>query len=143
VPAWAIWLIGAAILAGAELLSLDLVLIMVAAAAALAAGSAALGLPVAGQIAVFGVSALALLLVVRPIARRHLDSPHEITTGTAALVGRKAVVVAPVDAHAGQVRLAGEVWSARSYDETQVLEVGRTVDVMSISGATAVVWGGP
>ena len=50
-------------------------------------------------------------------------------------------MVSRVDAHQGQVKLAGEVWSARSYDETQVLEPGRWVTVMDISGATAVVWG--
>jgi len=58
------------------------------------------------------------------------------------LVGGKALLVTTVNAHTGQVKINGELWSARSYDETEVLEPGRSVTIMNISGATAVVWGG-
>jgi membrane protein implicated in regulation of membrane protease activity len=84
-----------------------------------------------------------LLLVVRPAARRHLEVTASHPTGIEALVGREAVVVHAVDAHGGRVKLAGEEWSARAYDSGEVLEVGRIVRVMEISGATAIVWGGP
>lgn len=141
--AWLIWLVAAGVLAIAEALSLDLVLIMCAAAALLGAGSAALGAPVALQVAVFAVSAVGLLFVVRPAAKRHLEVTSHVKTGIEALVGREAVVVQAVDAHGGRVKLAGEEWSAQAYDVTQVLEVGRVVRVMEINGATAIVWGGP
>jgi membrane protein implicated in regulation of membrane protease activity len=59
------------------------------------------------------------------------------------LVGDKAIVVHTVDAHGGKIKLRGELWSARAFDETEVLEPGRAVTVMNISGATAVVLGEP
>lgn len=143
-PVWLVWLVAAGVLAIAEALSLDLVLIMCGGAALMGAAAAALGAPVAIQFVVFAVGALGLLAVVRPAAKRHMElsTPHT-RTGIEALVGNQAVVVRAVDAHGGRVRLAGEEWSAQAFDATEVLEVGRVVRVMEIKGATAIVWGGP
>ncbi|MGI8664929.1 MAG: NfeD family protein [Jatrophihabitans sp.] len=137
--AWLIWLIIAAVLAGAELASLDLVLIMLAGGAAAGSISAAAGLPPAAQVVIAMAGAGALLLTVRPVARRHL-TPHTSLSGTAALVGKEAIVLQRVDADDGRVRLNGAEWSARCSDRNQVIEVGRSVQVIEISGATAVVW---
>jgi membrane protein implicated in regulation of membrane protease activity len=65
--------------------------------------------------------------------------PVALRTGTAALVGRRATTVTTVDGTSGQVRIGGEVWSARAYDESHVIPAGATVDVAQIDGATAVV----
>ena len=139
-PAWLVWHIAAGVLAIAEALSLDLFLIMLAGAALATAGVAALGAPVAVQVGVFAITALGLVAVVRPLAKRRLDLPSSERTGIEALKGRNAVVIRTVDQHGGRVKLAGEEWSAEAYDPTQVLEVGTTVQVMEIRGATAVVW---
>lgn len=137
--AWLIWLIIAAVLAGAEAMSLDLVLIMIAGGAAGGAITAGIGGPPVVQVIVaIGVS-LGLLLGVRPVAKRHLVG-REHLTGTAALVGHSAIVLSRVDGQSGRVRLNGGEWSARAFDEAQVIEAGTTVQVMQISGATAVVW---
>jgi membrane protein implicated in regulation of membrane protease activity len=142
-PAWVVWVIVAGALAIAEVLSLDLVLIMCAGAAGVAAIAAALGAPLSVQLIVFAASAFGLLLVVRPAARRHLEGTPQARTGVEGLIGRKAVVLETVDHDHGLVKLHGETWTARPYDPTQVLEVGRTVNVMEIKGATALVWGEP
>lgn len=141
-PAWLIWIIIAAALAGAEVVSLDLVLIMFAGGAAAAAISAPFA-PPAVQVAVALVASAALLGTVRPVAKRHLTSGPDHATGSAALVGKNAVVLEQVDQHGGYVRLNGGRWSARSFDRHQVIEVGQTVAVIEIDGATAVVWDGP
>jgi membrane protein implicated in regulation of membrane protease activity len=138
-----IWVIAAAILAGAETLSLDLVLIMCAGGAAGGAVTAALGGGALLQVLVAIVVSAVLLGFVRPIAKRHLVGIGTHQTGSAALVGKQAVVLRAVDAHDGRVRLNGAEWSARSYDQTQTLPVGVTVRVMEIDGATAVVWKEP
>jgi len=143
VPAWLIWVIAAGVLAGAETLSLDLVLIMCAGGAAGGAITAAAGGGAVLQVIVAIVSAALLLGVVRPVAKRHLVGIGTHQTGSAALVGKQAVVLSAVDAHDGRVRLNGAEWSARSYDRTQSLAVGETVRVMEIDGATAVVWQEP
>jgi len=138
-----IWVIAAAVLAAAETLSLDLVLIMCAGGAAGGAVTAALGGGAVLQVVVAIVVAAVLLGFVRPVARRHLVGIGTHQTGAAALVGKQAVVLSAVDAHTGRVRLQGAEWSARSYDQTQTLAVGATVRVMEIDGATAVVWKEP
>jgi membrane protein implicated in regulation of membrane protease activity len=142
VPAWLIWLLAAGVLAIAEALSLDLVLIMLAVAALAAAGAAALGAGAVLQVAVFAVVSLGLVAVARPLAKRRLTLPPGSgqRTGIEALKGRNAVVVRTVDQHGGRVKLAGEEWSAQAYDPLQVLQIGATVQVMEIRGATAVVW---
>jgi membrane protein implicated in regulation of membrane protease activity len=89
------------------------------------------------------MTSLALVTLARPVLKRRLQLGTGTRTGIDALVGMKAVVVTAVDAHSGRVKLRGELWSARAFDETQVLEPGRSVTVMNISGATAVVWGEP
>jgi membrane protein implicated in regulation of membrane protease activity len=139
VAAWVVWLIIAAILAAGELMTLSLFLGPVAAAAAVAALVAALGVGAELQVSAFLVSAVASLLVLRPVARRHLRLPSALRTGTAALVGARATVLQRVDAAGGQVKIEGEVWSARPFDEESVLEPGTIVHVLEIKGATALV----
>jgi len=136
-----IWLIVGVLLIAAEVLTADLTLALLGVAALGAAGTAAFGAPALAQVAVFGVVAVGLVTLARPVLRRRLHGAPHTPTNIEALVGTKAIVVATVDAHGGQVKLAGEIWSARAYDETQQLEPGRSVTVMDISGATAVVWG--
>ncbi len=51
----------------------------------------------------------------------------------------RAVVLERVDRDGGTIKLAGEVWSARSYDRESVHEAGARVEVLQIEGATALV----
>jgi membrane protein implicated in regulation of membrane protease activity len=136
---WVLWMIAAGVLAVGEMFTLGFFLGPVAIAATLAAVVALAGGPVALQWIVFTVVSLGALFVLRPIARRHLRTPAQLRTGTAALVGATAVVIDRVDRDGGTVRLAGEVWSARSYDEDHAFEPGARVEVLKIDGATALV----
>ncbi len=88
---------------------------------------------------VFIAASLGSLAVLRPIAKRHLRTPSQLRTGTAALVGAPALVLERVDGRGGQVKIGGEVWSARAYDEDDAFEPGARVEVMKIDGATALV----
>ncbi len=135
-----IWLVLAAVLGAAELMTVTLTLGLIAVAAVAAAVTGATGLPVPVQILAFVLTAVAGLGLVRPIAVRHLKQPPPLRTGTAALVGRTALVLRETDGHGGRVRIGGEEWSSRSYDETLVIPVGATVDVIQIEGATALVY---
>lgn len=136
---WIVWLILAAVLGVAEVLTTTLAFGLVAAAAAVAAVVGGLGGGIGFQLGAFAVAAAAGLGVVRPIAIRHIKQPPLLRTGVSALVGRSGRVVEEVSDHTGQVRIGGELWSARSYDESQVIPVGSTVDVFAIEGATALV----
>lgn len=134
-----IWTIAAAALAAGEIFTFGFFLGPIALAALLAAAVAALGGSVELQVAAFIVGSVASLALVRPIVRRHLRTPAALRTGTAALPGQPAVVLERVDADGGRVRIGGEVWSARAYDEGEVLEPGTRATVLEIKGATALV----
>lgn len=138
-----VWLIVGLLLVAAEVLSGDFVLLMLGAGALSAAGVDALGAPIWLDAIVFCLVSVALITVARPALRRRMHASSGSRTNVDALVGGKAVVLETVDAHRGQVKLAGEVWTARSYDEHQVIEPGATVTVMEIAGATAMVWANP
>ena len=140
-PAWVIWAIVAVALAVGEIATPGLFFLgPVALAAVLAAVVAAIGGGAAIQLIVFIVGALASLATIRPIVRRHLHMPARLRTGTAALVGAHALVLERIDRHGGRVRIGGEVWSARAFDESQVIEPGTSVEVVKIEGATALVY---
>lgn len=137
---WVLWLILAVMLGVAEIFTLTAALGLLGVAAGLTAAVAALGLPAPVQFIVFVVASIAGLVVVRPIAKRHLIQPPPQRFGISALVGKQAYVVSEVTAHQGRVRIGGEEWSARAYDESLVIPAGATVDVMEIEGATALVY---
>jgi membrane protein implicated in regulation of membrane protease activity len=138
-PAWVAWAIGAAVLAAGEAATAALVLGPLALAAAVAAIVGAAGAGFGIQVLAFIVGSIAALGVLRPIARRHLRLPPHVRTGAAALIGCNATVLEQVDRDGGRVKIGGEVWSARSYDEDQVLAPGDRVEVLKIDGATALV----
>jgi membrane protein implicated in regulation of membrane protease activity len=136
-----VWIIVAAVLGVAEIFTLTAALGLLAVAALAAAGAAALGLGPFAQFATFAAVAVAGLVVVRPLVKRQLrPRPGQHRFGVAALVGRQARVVQEVTGHTGRVRIGGEEWSARAYDETLVIPPGATVDVIQIKGATALVY---
>jgi membrane protein implicated in regulation of membrane protease activity len=137
---WIVWLIVAAVLGVAELLTATLAFGLIAVAAVVGAVAGAFHLDIPIQLAAFVVAAGAGLGFVRPIAMRHIKQPPLLRTGTAALVGRSAVVVEEVSEYTGRVRIDGEEWSSRAYDESLVIPVGTKVDVMQIKGATALVY---
>lgn len=137
---WIGWLIAAAALGVAEYFTLTLALGLLAAAALVAALVAGIGAPVLVQVLAFAISAAVGLLIVRPIARRQMRNPPLVREGSYALVGKRAVVIEEVSGNGGLIKLAGEVWSARAFDEDQLIPAGTTVDVMEIEGATAIVY---
>ena len=138
-PDWAFWLLAAAALAGGEIMTLGFFLGPIAIAAILAALIAVVGGSIPLQVIAFVLGSIASLAIVRPIARRHMRTPPQIRTGTAALVGAPAVVLKQVDRDGGQVKIGGEVWTARTYDEDDVIPEGVRVEVIEIVGATALV----
>ena len=138
--AWIVWLIVAAVLGVAELVTFTFALGIIAVAACVAAAVAAVHLGLPFQLLAFVIAAAAGLGFVLPVARRHVRQPPLLKTGPAALVGRPARVLEEVTGFSGRVRIGGEEWSARAYDESQVIPVGHTVDVMQIEGATALVY---
>ena len=138
--AWLLWLIGAVLLAVGETLTLDLTLLMLAGGALGGMGVALLGGAPALQVAAFIALSGALMLVVRPLAKRQLTdrTPLQLD-GTETLVGRTAKVTRDIDASGGRIRLGADEWTARSQHGGETFAVGSTVRIMQVDGATAVV----
>jgi membrane protein implicated in regulation of membrane protease activity len=139
--AWIIWLIVAVVFAVGEILTTSFFLGPFAIGATGAALASLAGAGDAVSFAVFAVLTAASFAIVRPIARRHLRQPAQVRTGTAALIGQQAHVLERVanDEGTGLVKLDGEVWTARAYDEDRIFEQGDRVAVVEIRGATALV----
>ena len=135
----ATWLAIAMVLGLAELVSLDLILLMLAGGALAGVVTSLLHLSVAVQVIVAVLTAIGMLAFVRPSVIKSLHGGPDLVTGHQKLVGKQGVVISEVSCDAGQVRIAGEVWTARPYDEDAVIEPGARVDVFEIRGATALV----
>ena len=136
-----LWLVAGVILAIAEVFTSTFVLVMFAVGAFAAAAVAALGLPIWLQAATFAAVSVAAVVSVRPMIQRHLhNSSDPASLGLAAIEGAAGLVLERIDADHGLVKIEGEMWSARPYDTTQVIEPGERVRVIEIKGATALVW---
>jgi membrane protein implicated in regulation of membrane protease activity len=139
--AWVLWLVAAAIFGVGEILTLGFFLAPFALGALAAALIAAAGAGTIVSWVVFLVVSVVLLAALRPVARSHRRQPPQLRTGTAALVGRSGMVVERIanDEGVGTVRIDGEMWTARAYDEDEIIEAGKRVQVIEIRGATALV----
>jgi membrane protein implicated in regulation of membrane protease activity len=138
---WVIWILVAAVLAVGEMLTMGLFLAPFAGGAVVAALLSVVGAGAVGSWVAFVVGSVLLLTLVRPIAVRHRRLPPRMRTGTAALVGQTGLVLERIvnDEGVGCVKIGGEVWTARSYDDDDVIEAGHRVHVVEIRGATALV----
>jgi len=135
-----IWLVAGVLLAIAELFTLDFVLIMLA-VGAFAAAAAGLAVSVPLQVVVFTVVSGLGLFAVRPAIKRHIHRGADpAVMGVDAIEGSEATVVEQVAQGRGMVKIGGELWSARPYDATQVMDAGSQVRVVEVKGATALVW---
>jgi membrane protein implicated in regulation of membrane protease activity len=136
--AWEAWLIAGVVLAVLELVSLDLVFVMLAGGAFAGAIAAAAHAPGVLSVIVALATAIGLLSLLRPPVLKALHRGPDLRTGTAALVGRRATVVADIAyGRGGRVKIGGEEWSAQPYDEDEAIPAGEVVDVVEIRGATA------
>jgi len=139
--AWVLWLVVACIFGAGELHTGGFFLAPFAIGAAAATVLSLAGVPTAAAVIVFLAASALVFLTLRPIANSHRRLPPSIRTGAAALVGRPATVLERIANHEGVgcVRIDGEVWTARSYDEDEVIDAGERVEVVEIRGATALV----
>jgi membrane protein implicated in regulation of membrane protease activity len=124
----------------AEMVSLDLILMMLAVGALVGALAALASFPFILQVLLAAGSSAAMLALVRPNLVKKLHSGPDLVTGANKLVGQQGVVTEELSIHhPGRVKLAGEIWSACPYDESLTIAPGATVEVFAIRGATAYV----
>jgi membrane protein implicated in regulation of membrane protease activity len=138
--AWQAWMAVAILLGLAEMVSLDLILIMLAAGAIVGMLAALVDLPGALQVLAAGATSVSMIALLRPNLVKRFHTGPELRLGHGKLVGRQGFVTEPISAlNPGRVKLAGEIWTAEPYDETLTIAPGETVEVLEIRGATAYV----
>jgi membrane protein implicated in regulation of membrane protease activity len=137
---WLLWLVAAVVFGAAELFTLTAALGVLGAAALVPAALAAFGFPLPIQLVAFAVASVVGVVLVRPVALEHMRRPQLERFGVDALVGKRAFVVREVNDRDGLVRIEGEEWTARSFDDATVIPEGAAVNVMRITGATAYVY---
>ncbi|HEU4568414.1 MAG TPA: NfeD family protein [Marmoricola sp.] len=138
--AWEAWLIAAVALGCLELLSLDMIFIMLAGGALVGTLSALFGVPGILQVVLALITAVGLLALIRPGVLRSLHAGPELRTGADRLIGSRATVLQELSGHhPGRVKIGGEEWSALPYDEDETIPQGEVVDIVQIKGATAYV----
>ena len=138
---WALWLSLAFLLAVAEIVSLDLVLVMLAVGAL--AGAAVAGLaPDLWWLQILvasGVSA-SMLALLRPTLIERVRSMPGYRSSTAKMVGSTGLAVTQISRSGGEVKVEGQSWTARPYSSDVVIEAGTEIEVYEIDGAIAVVY---
>lgn len=134
-PVW-IWFAVAGLLLVAEMMTANLLFASLALAALAAGVTNAAGGSETLQGVAFGIFAILSLIALRPVALRHLkkQTPNG-STNIDALIGARAIATTTVNGNEGQVKLSGEIWSART--DSEVIESGENVVVIAIDGATA------
>jgi membrane protein implicated in regulation of membrane protease activity len=136
---WGTWLGLAMLLGVAELFSLNLVLIMLSVGALVGMLAALVGLGIPLQVVLAAGASVAMLALVRPEMVERLNRGPNLKSGSDALIGKEGYAIAEINAHGGQVKLGGEVWSARPYIDDDVIPLGAKVQLFEIRGATAYV----
>lgn len=132
------WLAAGGALLVAEMLTVNLLFASLAFSAFMAAGAHALGFNMAVQGFTFGIAAIVSLFILRPIALKNLKRrTPDFATNVDALIGAQALTMTAISDRSGQVKISGEIWSARS-DSGEILADSK-VEVVAIEGATAVV----
>lgn len=132
------WLTASGLFVVAEILTVDLLFASLAFATLMAAGASALSLNALTQGLIFALSAGLSIFILRPIALRNLQKRTPgLATNVDALFGADAYTMTEVNENSGEVKLSGEVWSARS--RSGVIEKSMNVKVIAIEGATAIV----
>ena len=139
--AWAIWLSLALLLGVAEVLSLDLVLIMLAVGALAGAGVAVLAPGLWWlQILVAAAVSVGMLALLRPTLLARVRSMPGYRSSTAKMVGSSGVAVSEISREGGEIKVEGQTWTARPYSAEMVIAKGTEVEVYEIDGAIAVVY---
>lgn len=92
------------------------------------------------QILVFAVATVLFMLLFRAILKKKIRRNPESVTNTDALIGEKAIVTVPINniKAEGQVKIKGQIWSAKMKNTDEIVETNTLVTVTAIEGVKLV-----
>ena len=87
------------------------------------------------QLIVFFALFFLLMLILKPVFKKNMGIKI-VPTNADTLIGMQAVVTEQIDNlnSKGQVKVRGQVWTARSADENIIYDAGEVVTVLAIEG---------
>ncbi len=134
-----IWLIASAVMFILEIFTISFLLFFPAIGAFLAFLCAIFGASMQVQVITFVISSILLIAFIRPIVTKFFKA-KDVAMNSESVIGKNAVVIKEIDnLHGkGQVKVAGEIWSAVSSTDENI-EEGATVVVLKIEGVKLIV----
>ncbi len=134
------WLVAAAVFIVIEILTMGMTSIWFAGGSLVAAAMARFSLPLWSQMVAFIVVSIVILIPVRPLAQKYLNN-KTVKTNVDSLIGQIGLVTEEIDnlRAKGQVKVRGQVWTARSVSDDWILFEGEKVKVREISGVKVIV----
>ena len=134
------WVIALVIFLLLEAVTIQLVSLWFAAGSLVAAIAAGFCADTVVCFVLFLCVSAVLLIFTRPMAKKYLDRKKSATNADA-LIGQCAVVVMPIDnlKAEGQVKVKGQIWTARSEQDEVFFADGDKVEVKAIEGVKLIV----
>ena len=134
-----LWAIAIVVFAVLEAITTQLVSVWFIVGSIAALISVKLGAPLYVQLIVFVAVSAVTLILTRPLIRKHLKPKNEPTNADR-VIGQTGVVTETIDnvSAVGQVKVEGQIWSARSSDDT-LIEEGKQVEIKRIDGVKLIV----
>lgn len=136
---WQIWLIIAILFFILEMMGPGFLLFWVGVGALITMVVSIFVDSIAIQIGIFVISSTALLFCTRPFVKKF--TKHDTTvTNANSIVGCTGIVTKQINPlnGTGQIKVNGEVWSAKS-SNNDIVEEGQLVNVLNINGVKAIV----
>ena len=92
------------------------------------------------QTVVFVISSVILLLLTKPLVDRFTRKDKKVQTNAFSIIGKTGLVVQDINPTLGigQIKVAGEVWSAKT-DNDSTIKKGSEIRITNIDGVKAVV----
>lgn len=133
------WLALMIVLILAEVVTVNVVSLWFALGAFAALICAFFGLDIIVQSVVFIIVSALTLYFTRPIVQKFLKVGKS-KTNVDAVIGARGVVIKPVFPNEfGQVKIGGQIWTAKAAGEHDVIGLHEEVEVVAIEGVKAVV----
>ncbi|AFV90009.1 MAG: NfeD family protein [Acidipropionibacterium acidipropionici] len=138
---WVAWLAASAVLACAEMLTLDFTLLMLASGALAGAITAAIlpGAWIAQVLVAVAVGGI-MLAVLRPTLLKKVRDAPGYRSSLDTLLGAEGTATHQITEGAGEVKVHGELWEARPMAPGVTIEAGESIEVFQIDGTTLIVY---
>lgn len=137
---WQFWLILAGMFLILEIITVGFLVFWFSVGALVAMVASFFTNNIIAQASIFVIASTILLFATRPFVAKITKKDKEVKTNAYSIEGKTAKVIVDVDPidGQGQIKVGGEVWSAKSYNDT-VIPKDTEVLVEKIDGVKAII----